>query len=398
MNQANIQNISDWNAFVPNQVFRIDGAAGKPLSGLTVAVKDLYDIANHPTGAGNPSWLNTHPTPVQNAPVIDQLLNAGASIVGKTITEEIAYSLVGENFHYGTPVNPHNPDCIPGGSSSGSAVATAANLCDIGLGTDTAGSIRLPASFCGIWGFRPSHDNISKTGIVPLAPSFDTVGWMTRNAEILAQVGQVLLPDDTSNISQSLQLLCPSDAWNLCSTDIQKTLEPFVKSISSLFTQMNSSPISKEGLVTWQNAFRIYQGYDVWKTHQAWIKEHSPIFGPGIKERFEWASTITETDAQTAKKSLDDYEKAIDLALTNQVLCIPTVSYLAPQKGHASSDQDRTNALCLLSISSIGKTPQITMPLAKCEGKALGLSLISRAHTDQQLLALGLKISKHLGL
>ena len=231
MNKANIQNISDWNAFVPNQIFRIDGATGKPLSGLTFAVKDLYDIANHPTGAGNPSWLNTHPIPVQNAPVIDQLLNAGASIVGKTITEEIAYSLVGENFHYGTPVNPHNPDCIPGGSSSGSAVATAANLCDIGLGTDTAGSIRLPASFCGIWGFRPSHDNISRTGIVPLAPSFDTVGWMTRSAEILAQVGQVLLPDDTSHIPQSLQLLCPSDAWDLCTTDIQKSLEPFVTAI-----------------------------------------------------------------------------------------------------------------------------------------------------------------------
>ena len=171
------------------------GSETGSLAGLSLAVKDVFHIKGYRTGAGNPDWLRTHPAVETTAPVVQRLLDAGAHIVGKTHTDELAYSLNGENVHYGTPVNPNAAGRIPGGSSSGSAAAVAGGLVDFAIGTDCGGSVRLPASYCGIFGFRPTHGRIPLDGIVPLASSFDTVGWFTRNARLLEKVGRVLLDD-----------------------------------------------------------------------------------------------------------------------------------------------------------------------------------------------------------
>lgn len=164
-----------------------------PLAGVTLAVKDLFDVAGLPTGAGSPEWLATHPVPNESAAAVSRLLDAGAHIVGKTHTDELAWSLNGENAHYGTPQNPNAPGRIPGGSSSGSAAAVAGSLVQIALGSDTGGSVRLPASYCGIYGIRPTHGRIDLRGVVPLAPSYDTVGWFARDPMLLSTVGKVLL-------------------------------------------------------------------------------------------------------------------------------------------------------------------------------------------------------------
>jgi amidase len=387
----------NWNAFTPDGQFTIAGAANGPLKGLTVAVKDIFDVAGHVTGAGNPVWAATHPVASKNAAAVDALLAAGAQIVGKTITEELAFSLVGENMHYGTPVNPHNPDCVPGGSSSGSAAAAAAGLCDIGLGSDTAGSIRLPASFCGIWGLRPTHNAISLAGVMPLAPSFDTVGWMTRSAQCLELTGQVLLPEDQTALDPSeMTLHCPADVWARCTPQIQAALAPLVDSIGDFFKAVSHEPLSDRDLVEWQRVFRVAQAGEVWATHHEWIQANAPVFGPGIRERFEWAATLGAGEVANAKKQVSEFAKKIDAHLQGRVLCMPTVAYLAPQKGQASSDEDRTNALCLLSISTMAGNPQVSMPLAKLNGKALGISLASRRHTDRALLGLARRL-EHLG-
>lgn len=377
---------NQWNAFIPGQEFSLKGQAGL-LSSLRLAVKDLFNIAGHPTSAGNPDFLKANRIPEKNAPVIDQLLNAGAEIVGKTITEEMAYSLVGENIHYGTPKNPHNPECIPGGSSSGSAVATAANLCDIGLGTDTAGSIRLPASFCGLWGLRTSHDVISSDGVVPLAPSFDSVGWMARDWQTLNLVGGVLLPKSESNQALAkLKVIFPENIWGMIPSEYRDLLAPQLDKVSSLFPQISKEDITREGLLTWQNDFRIVQGYEAWAVNKEWITQYKPHFGPGIKDRFEWASTIVAADFQKSKRKLEQYALELDELLSEHIVCIPSVPYLAPLKGQASSDQDRTNALCALSLASIGGLPQVSMPLAKLGGRAFGISLMSRKYSDLSLL------------
>lgn len=385
----------NWNAFTPNGEFIVDGKSGGLLSGLTASVKDLFDVAGYPTGAGNPEWLNTHEVPQVHAEVVGSMLNAGVRLVGKTITEELAYSLVGENVHYGTPINPHNPECIPGGSSSGGAVSAAAGLCDFALCSDTAGSVRLPASFCGVWGLRPSHGVLSVKGVVPLAPSFDTPGWVSQSPEVMMTVGDALLPNDQFDLDiTQLSLALPKDVWSRARPEFEDVLKPIYQKIGTLFASTHESNLSDNQLLAWQNAFRIVQGFEAWATHGEWIRATHPNFGPGIKERFEWASTIKKNDEINARNVMSCHAQKIYDYLNYAVICLPTVSYLAPLKGQASSEEDRTNALCLLSISSMAGVPQITMPLATMDGKALGLSLISQRYSDKQLLKIVQLISQ----
>jgi amidase len=182
------------NAICRHTHVALAGSGSGPLTGLTFAAKDVFDIAGHRTGNGNPVWLETHPPAERTASAVQRLLDAGARMVGKTHTDDMAYSLNGENVHYGTPVNPVAPGRIPGGSSSGSVAAVAGGLVDFALGTDCGGSVRLPASYCGVYGLRPTHGLVPADGVVPLAPSFDTVGWFARDAALMRRIGEVLLP------------------------------------------------------------------------------------------------------------------------------------------------------------------------------------------------------------
>src|ERR1700739_825163 len=189
----------DINAFVPGPRLHIEGRAGGPLTGLTFAAKDLFDVAGHPTGGGNPDWARATPIPTRHAWAVQRLLDAGAKLIGKTITDEVSLGIVGEHALYGTPINPRAPDRVPGGSSSGSAAAVAAGLCDTALGTDTGGSVRVPASFCGLYGIRPTHGRLPVTGMMPQAPSSDTTGWFTRDSETFAKVSSVLLGESVAD-------------------------------------------------------------------------------------------------------------------------------------------------------------------------------------------------------
>ncbi len=207
-------------AFLPDGLFDLEGAGEGPLKGLTFAAKDILDVAGRVTGCGNPDWAASH------APVVEALLAAGANLAGKTITDELAYSLNGQNFHYGTPANTNAPGRIPGGSSCGSAAATAAGLVDLALGSDTGGSVRIPASYCGLFGLRPSHGLVSLDGVMALAPSFDTLGWLAPNAALLKAVGEVLLPDGPGTAPASLSIA--EDAFALMDEDARARLSPWV--------------------------------------------------------------------------------------------------------------------------------------------------------------------------
>src|SRR5580692_439072 len=191
------------NAFVPGPRIRMDGAPGGALSGLSFAAKDLFDVAGVPTGGGNHDWARANPVPTKHAWAVQTLLDAGASLIGKTITDEVSLGILGENAFDGTPLNSAAPGRVPGGSSSGSAVAVAAGLCDTALGTDTGGSVRVPASFCGLYGIRPTHGRLDLAGMMSQAPSSDTTGWFARDAETFAQVSSVMLgeaiPDELPN-------------------------------------------------------------------------------------------------------------------------------------------------------------------------------------------------------
>ena len=193
---------------------RIVGAPGGPLAGLAFAAKDLFDVAGHPTGAGNPDWERTHPVPTRHAWAVQRLLDQGATLIGKTVTDELSLGILGENAFYGTPVNSCAPDRVAGGSSSGSAAAVAAGLCDTALGTDTGGSVRVPASFCGVYGIRPTHGRLPLAGMMPQAPSSDTTGWFARDAPTFARVSGVMLGESIAAARPS-QLIVAVDAFGL---------------------------------------------------------------------------------------------------------------------------------------------------------------------------------------
>ncbi len=288
-------------AFCPHIDLDVAGAAQGPLAGLTFAAKDLFDVAGHTTGSGNPTWLATHPPATETAPAVKALLDAGARLVGKTITDELAFSINGENAHYGTPLNTKAPQRIPGGSSSGSASAVAGGAVPLALGTDTGGSVRVPAAFCGIYGFRPTHGRIPLDGVTPLAPSFDAVGWFTRDADLLERVGRVLLGLQGDEEVPPRSLLLVEDAFAMTEPSVRAALGPAIDAVTATLGSPRDVRLSADGLGEgWLNAFRTLQMHEIWRTHGAWITAHKPHFGPGVAERFAASSKVTDKAAAEA--------------------------------------------------------------------------------------------------
>lgn len=377
-------------AFVPAPQPHIAGAPDGPLSGLRFAAKDIFDIAGFVTGCGNPDWARTHAPAAAHAPVVRALLDAGAELVGKTLTDELAYSLNGQNFHYGTPTNVNAPGRIPGGSSSGSAAAVAGGLADFAIGSDTGGSIRIPASYCGIFGLRPTHGRISLEGVMPLAPSFDTVGWFTRDAGLLHRVGQVLLGGGAGDATRFRRLLIAEDAFALAVPDAQAALAPLVERLEQRLTPAEKVQAADGSLEDWMWRFRHIQAREIMASHAAWIAEARPIFGPESQERFDWAATVTEDQAAPAQEARADFTARLTGMLGDDALiCLPAAPGIAPlcESTAEALKTHRSAVLSLTCITPLARLPQVSLPLARVDGCPLALSLIAPAGADEDLLA-----------
>lgn len=380
----------ELGAFCRHTHVTLRGAGAGPLAGLTFAAKDIYDVAGHKTGFGSPDWLRTHPEAKRTAPILQQLLDAGADMVGKTHTDELTFSLNGENAHYGTPVNVNARGRIPGGSSSGSAAAVAGALVDFALGSDTGGSVRAPASFCGIYGLRPTHGRVSLEGACPLAQSLDTAGWFTRDAATMERVASVLLaeePDDTV----PARLLLAQDAFEMAGHSATSALQRGLDRVCGLLGKPEKVTVSNEGLSQWLDVFRAIQGAEIWAQHGAWVQEAKPNLGPGIRQRVQWASTIGAEDVTQARTKREAIVRRMaELLDTDAVLVVPTVPDIAPLRGadpHATEDF-RARALTLLCIAGLAGLPQISLPYGKLNGCPIGLSLIGPRDGDMMLLAI----------
>ncbi len=374
--------------------------AGTPrglLAGRTFAVKDVFHIAGARTGFGHPDWLRTHEPAAVTATVVQRLLDAGARMVGKTHTDELAYSLTGENVHYGTPVNVRAPDRIPGGSSNGSAAAVAAGLVDFALGTDCGGSVRLPASYCGILGFRPMVGRVSLDGVIPFGPPFDVVGWFARDPEVLERVGRVLLDDPTTEPARPRRLLLAADAFELVEPRVADALAPAVAEVARRLGPPAGVTVSPEGLTAWFETFRVLQAASIWSNHGDWITRTKPQFGPGIKERFEWAARVNAEDVATAAARHRAIRARLDEVVgTGDVLCLPTSPRVAPLKHTPVDDLEiryRHQAMHLLCIAGLGGLPQVSLPMAELDGLPLGLSLVGARGSDLSLLALARRLA-----
>jgi amidase len=400
------------NAFCRHSSVHLDGATEGALHGLSFAAKDIYDVKGETCCCGNPDWLASHEPAEATAPVVTALLEAGADLRGKTLTDEIAFSLNGQNFHYGTPRNSAAPDRIPGGSSSGSAAAVAGEAVDFAIGSDTAGSIRLPAALTGIFGMRPSHDAVSLQGVMPLASSFDTAGWFARSAGVLRRVGEVLLPSDRADGLTARRLLIAEDAVALADRAIADRLRQAVAKIGDLFAAAESvtlAPLDNadlsptgQGLKDWVQWFRGHQPREVWAAHGAWIERVGPHFSPDITTRLKLAKQLSAIPIEGDDGLRDRVTAYLDRLLDGAVLILPTAPCLAPlTDAPAETFTDfRDRVLGLTTISGLSRTPQIQIPLGLAEdehGKApIGLSLIGRRGTDRALLQLAEQVAARL--
>jgi amidase len=361
---------------------------GDRLATLRLAVKDVFDIAGLRTGGGNPAWRDEQPVAARTALAVRVLLDEGAQWIGKTVTDELTYSLAGVNAHYGTPVNPADPSRIPGGSSSGSVVAVAAGHADIGLGTDCGGSVRLPASYCGVWGMRPTHGRIATDGCLTLAHSFDTIGWFARDAHTLALVFEVLsrsvvaqdaLDDEAFALRVPRNLLACVDAS--VAARFEASLHAFGDRVA--FAAPDAS------LEDWAQAFRVLQAAEIAQRYGPWAREHAASFGADVGARFAMSLTITrEQIARAQRVRVGAIHAMADALPQHTYWLVPTVPGVAPRADASAETVDhiRARSQRMLCVAGLAGLPQVSLPWTRIDGAPVGLSVIGARGADEGVL------------
>ncbi len=377
------------NAFVPGPRIRIDGAQGGPLSGLTFAAKDLFDVAGVPTGGGNHDWARANPIPTRHAWAVQTLLDAGATLIGKTITDEVSLGILGENAFDGTPLNSKAPDRVPGGSSSGSAAAVAAGLCDTALGTDTGGSVRVPASFCGLYGIRPTHGRLNLAGMLPQAPTSDTTGWFARDADTFARVSTVLLGEAPAT-QLPHTLLIAVDAFGFADPGVATALQPMVERLTRLIGSARDEVMAPPGLSVWARAQRTLQPVEAWNTFRDWVERDNPRMAFGVARGLIAGAQVSAADQGWAELMRQEARGRMAYLLPpGTILCLPTTPFPAPTKGLSlpvlTPLRDRITCLC--SQGGLTGVPQVNLPGASVDGVPIGLSIIGGRGSDAMLVA-----------
>ena len=410
MNSSAIS-VHESHAFVTT--FDLSPTDSGPLNGLRFAVKDTIDVAGFKTGCGNPTWRDSHPAAVVHAVCVEQLLHAGARCIGKTVSDELAFSLLGENHFYGTPLNARAPDRVPGGSSSGSASAVACGLVDFALGTDTGGSTRVPASNCGICGFRPSHGFVSVAGVTPLAPSFDTVGILAQNTDVLTEVALILLAAAapmSSSKPATIHLI--REAFDLIDADVGESLSEPLQQLREIFGDAVRESSLKElvgddagsGFATWVDSFCVIQWAEIESCLGAWIADAEPEFGLEIAASFQLMKQLDRCRLPQALQRREQFFQSLHEFLgPNDLLCIPTSPAIAPRKGDpprrsSSGTGYYPRTLSLTSVAGMCRLPQVSLPVAEVDGAPIGLSLLARHGRDSFLLQVAKSVSREIPL
>lgn len=386
-------------AFLPGPRMEVAGASAGPLAGLDFAVKDLFDVAGVVTGYGNPDWARTHAPAAATAPVVTALLQAGAHLRGKTKTVELAYGLTGENVWYGTPINPAAPDHFPGGSSCGSAAAVGAGLVDFALGSDTGGSVRIPASYCGLFGIRPSWGAVSLAGACPLGPSFDTAGWFAAKASVLRRVGEVLLPPGGEGALGPLVKV--QEAWVNAVPQTAAALVGALAKVEQVLGPCLSMQIAPEGLTQLFENFRAAQAEEAWASLGSWVEATRPAFGPGVGERFAAAKATDPAMAAEARAFRGRFaQRARALLAGGAVLVYPTSPVPSPRLDAGAEAQQavRERTMGVTAIAGLAGLCEVSLPAAKVDGVPVGLSLVAAPGRDRALLAVAEQVAAALRL
>ncbi|WP_255025036.1 AtzH-like domain-containing protein [Rhodococcus sp. GA1] len=391
--QVTAAHVSVPDAGMDRRIWRILGdplvpapRAQGPLAGESIAVKDLYAVAGQRIGAGNPAWLAEADPEAEHAAAVARLLAAGADIRGIARTDEFAYSLAGANAHYGTPPNPKAPHRGSGGSSSGSASAVGLGHATIGLGTDTGGSIRVPAAYQGLFGIRTTHGAVDRAGLLPLAPSFDTVGWMTRTASLLRSVGDVLLPPAST---AARTLVAVPALLDLAEPDVARAVHDWLPRN----TLLEDWPL--EQLDGWLAAFQTVQAWEAWQVHGSWVRSHRETLGPDVGARFDHAATIAADDVMRARETVAAARSEIRELVGDRVLILPSTASVASHLTASASDLQATRqaTMRLTCLAGIGGLPAVTVPHPTTP-LPTGVCLVAAAGRDRDLLDLAVDLTE----
>ena len=384
------------HAFVPYPDVPVPHAATGPLSGLRFGVKDLFDVAGYPTGGGSPFVLAMSGIKTRTAPTVQRLLDAGAAMAGKTVTDEFAFSMNGNNAHFGAPINGAAPERISGGSSSGSASAVSNGLCDFALGTDTGGSVRAPANHCGLYGLRPTHGRIALAGVLDLAPSLDTCGFFTRDSHSFARVASVLMDADPQALPATPRLLWPTDVWALLAPEVAADAAPVADAVQAVLGRASPVAVVQDSFDAMYWHFRHLQGRESWMTDGPLIERFAPPLGPGVAERFAWSKQVSDAQFAAAGAFRSSYAQWIDDLLGHDgVLLMPTMPDVAPLSAAPDSalEDYRNRAIRMLCIAGLARTPQLSLPLLRRNGAPMGLSLLGPRGSDRSLVALAQRLA-----
>ncbi|KAF5730307.1 putative amidase [Tripterygium wilfordii] len=388
--------------------------APHPLTGLTFAVSDIFDIEGYVTAFGYPDWPKTHDTASRTSPVVSALVEGGATCIGKTVLDELAYSINGENKHYGTPTNPAVPARIPGGSSSGAAVAVAASLVDFSLGIDTVGDVRVPAAFCGVIGFRPSYGAVSHVGILPVSESLDTVGWFSRDPNILRRVGHVLLQLPFAAQRSPRPIIMADDCFSLLKIPVDRIAQVVIKSTENLFgrqvlrhenlnnyltskvpslkkfqSKETNSEVKTSSIRMLGNVLQYLQRHEFKYNHEGWINKEKPILEAAILAQIHEVPEASDADVAVYKSIRNEMQSAINSLLKDDgILVIPTTACLPPKLGAKEivSNDYQNRAFSLLSIASLAGCCQVAVPLGYHDKCPVSVSFIARHGGDRFLL------------
>ncbi|MFN0603816.1 amidase [Facklamia hominis] len=383
-------------AFVRENHIALEGAAKGPLKGMAFAVKDVFDIVGSTYSNGHPAWLHTHEPATETSSFIVNMLEAGADLVGKTICDELCYSISGENWNYGSPINPHDTRRYCGGSSSGTGAATAGGYVDVAFGSDCLGSVRVPAAYNGVLGIRPTLYRVDNSGEAPYCKSMDVLGFVAKEPTVFEQVAEFILGQDLHQTTLK-RLFIPTDILNVVDSDVRKHVQKSIEFIKGYFDEVVEGSICNGDLNDWVKVFQHIQGYEVWESYGGWIRKYRPQLSEGPGSRLEWASTINYAQYQAALKAREEIIAQVDQVIgEDTVVVLPTAASIAPLRTATEEfiNHTRLQSSQLLCVSPLSGVPQVTMPLATMEDVPLGISFLSPRQSDLQLVRLAARITQ----
>ncbi|KAM3224853.1 hypothetical protein ACQJBY_057925 [Aegilops geniculata] len=390
-------------------------AARQQLPDLTFAVSDNFEIEGYVAGFGNPDWKRTHKAASHTAAAVKTLLKQGATCVGRTVMDELGFGVTGENLHCGTPINPASPSVVPGGSCSGSAVAVSAQLVEFALGTDTTGDLRIPAAFCGVLCFRPSHGVVSTLGTLPNSHSLDTIGWLARDPHILSRVGDALLPAAACGLRGKRQLVFADDCFELLKIPNQKTVDVIENAVRTLpygfqppkhinIGQYISSNVpslkefcepstklqeGKSALKALCTVMLLLQRYEFKANHEDWVNTVKPKLGLEVSTRVLQAVNFTDDNIKSLYIVRTEWRAALkNLLKDTGILVLPTMAGhpLKRNSKQRLSSEFEDKMYAFVSIAALSGCCQATVPLGNHNDHPISISFVAAHGSDKFLL------------